>query len=479
MKFMDRLRTSFVGAPSWMRQAASPALSLIPQHILYGSTYREYRNYISRSRIDEPFVRAWQTRKLRELLLLACRQAPYYRKLAAQLGLSEADLANFEVADLARFPILSKDQLRATLNDFITRRPAQLDVVSTSGSSGRPLVFYLDKDRSATEWAFVQDAWAKIGLTGKDVRALFRGAYIPHVDGTPWEYNAALRELRLSPFHLTESWMNRYCDLIVRYNATYLYGYPSAMAILAAHVLRAGRKDVAEQIRGAFAISENLLDHQRELIAHTFNTDKITASYGLSEKVAFGSELPGQPGAFEMEPLYGIAELIGDDGNPVTREGGHGRIVSTGLLFTGMPLVRYDTGDFAELVELPSPQNLHRLVVCNIRSQWVQEFLVGTDNRLIPMTAMNIHSPAYLKIQAFQFFQDTPGRAVFKAIPAPGCGVDDIRPIIDEISKKTGSSISLEIELVEALQANKRGKSKFIDQRLDLGKFQTGPIAAV
>ena len=479
MKFMDRLRTAFVGAPSWVRQVASPVLRLIPQHILYGPTYLEHRRHIDRSRSDEPFVREWRTRKLRELLLLACRQAPYYRKIATQLELSEADLANFELSGLARFPILSKDQLRAALNDFITRPPGQLDVVSTSGSSGRPLVFYLDKDRSATEWAFVQDGWAKIGLTGKDARAVFRGAYIPHVDGTPWEYNSTLHELRLSPFHLTEIWMNKYCDLIMRYNATYLFGYPSAMAILAAHVLRAGRKDVAEQIKGAYVISENLLGHQRELIAHTFNTDKISASYGMSEKVAYGSELRGRPGVFELEPLYGISELIGDDGKPVTVPGEQGRIVSTGLLFTGMPLVRYDTGDIAELVESPSPQNLHRLVVRNIRSHWVQEFLVGVDNRLIPMTAMNIHSPAYLKIQAFQFFQDTPGRAVFKAIPAAGCGVDDIRPIITEISRKTGSSISLDLELVETLQSNKRGKSKFIDQRLDLAKFQTGPIAAV
>jgi phenylacetate-CoA ligase len=288
-----------------------------------------------------------------------------------------------------------------------------------------------------------------------------------------------LRELRLSPFHLNEFWMNKYCDLVVQRRATYLSGYPSAIAIFAAHVLRTDRNDVTEQIQGAYTISENLLDHQRELIAHAFDTDKISSSYGMSEKVAFGSELLGQPGAYEIEPLYGITELIGDDGKPVTVAGERGRIVSTGLLFTGMPLVRYDTGDIAEFVESPSPQNFHRLVVRNIRSHWVQEFLVGVDNRLIPMTALNIHSPAYLKVQAFQFFQDTPGRAVFKAIPAAGCGVEEIRPIISEILRKTGSSISLEIELVERLTTNLRGKSHFIDQRLDLTRLQADSTAAV
>jgi len=476
---MDRLRTAFIGSPYWVRQAASPVLALIPQQILYGPTYREYRRFINRSRTDEPFVREWRTSKLRELLVLACRRAPYYRALAARLGLCEADLANFEVADLGRFPILSKDQLRAALNDFISLPPERLDMSASSGSSGEPLIFYLDKDRSAKEWAFVQDGWAKIGLSGKDTRAVFRGVYIPHVDGTPWEYNAPLRELRLSPFHLNEFWMDKYCDLIVQHRATYLFGYPSAMAILAAHVLRTGRNDVADQIRGAYTISENLLDHQRELIAHAFNTNKISSSYGMSEKVAFGSELPGQPGAYEIEPIYGITELVGDDGKAVTVPGERGRIVSTGLLFTGMPLVRYDPGDIAEFVEAPSPQNFHRLIVRNIHSRWAQEFLVGVDHRLITMTAVNIHSPNYLKIQAYQFYQDTPGRAVFKAVPAQGCTVEDIRPIIDEIARKAGSSISLELMLVERLVSNKRGKSKYIDQRLDLAQFQSGPVAAI
>jgi phenylacetate-CoA ligase len=476
---MDRLRTAFVHAPHWVRKAASPILTIIPQQLLYGSTYRKYRRDISRSRIDEAFTRQWQTSRLRELLVLASQRAPHYRSLTAHLALTKADLLKFEVADLSRFPILSKEQLRAGLNDFITQPPAQLDAVSTSGSSGRPLLFYLDKDRSAKEWAFVLDAWAKIGLSAKQTRAVFRGTYIPHVDGTPWEFHSPLRELRLSPFHLTNSWMTKYCDLIMQFNATYLYGYPSALAIFAAHVLREGRHDVATQIQGAATISEVLLDHQRELIAHTFNTKNIGSSYGMSEKVAFGSELPGQPGVFEIEPLYGITELIADDGKPVTMAGEQGRIVSTGLLFRGMPLVRYDTGDLAELVEAPDPRNFYRLVVRNIRSRWVQEFLVGADHRLISTTAITFHSPAYSKMQAFQFFQDAPGRAVIKVVPVAGCGMDEIRLIIREISRNICSSIYFEIELVEKLDMNDRGKTKFIDQKLNLAGFKADNMDAV
>ena len=84
------------------------------------------------------------------------------------------------------------------------------------------------------------------------------------------------------------------------------------------------------------------------------------------------------------------------------------------------------------------------------------------------MTAINIHSPAYVKMTAFQFMQTSPGRALLKVIPAKNCVVEDIQPFVQEISRKIGRSMTFEIELVEKLESSVRGKTKFIDQRLDL-----------
>jgi phenylacetate-CoA ligase len=41
---------------------------------------------------------------------------------------------------------------------------------------------------------------------------------------------------------------------------------------------------------------------------------------------------------------------VDDGGGPVVEPGASGRIISTGLLFPGMPFIRYDTGDKAQLV---------------------------------------------------------------------------------------------------------------------------------
>jgi len=464
----DRARTAFIHHPVWLRRAAGPLLALAPPELLFGATYREYRRLIVRSRADAAFTRAWQTRRLRELLTRAARNAPYYRRLSRELGLSEAQLASFEVEDLRRFPILTRAQLSAAPEEFATEPLSQLDMVTTGGSSGAPLVFHLDRSRSPKEWAFALDAWGKIGFSPGDVRAVFRGVHLSNVDRTPWEYNRPLRELRLSPFHLTDDWMAKYCELMAKHDARYLHGYPSALAIFAAYVLRADRKETARQIRGVIAISERLFSHQRELIAHAFQRASLTSTYALGERVAFGSELAGAADVYEIEPLHGITELVDEEGGSIGRAGEVGRILGTGLLLGGTAFVRYDTGDLASLVETPSAANGYRLIVSGIHGRRSQEFLVGSEGQLISMTAINIHSPAYVKMTAFQFMQTVPGRAVLKVIPAKGCVPQDIEPFVREISRKIGRSMTFEIELVDRLESSVRGKTKFIDQRLDL-----------
>jgi phenylacetate-CoA ligase len=471
----DRARTAFIHHPVWLRRAAGPLLALAPPDLLFGSTYRTYRKLIVRSRADAAFTYGWQTRRLRELLARAAGNAPHYRQLSRELGLSEAELTSFDVTDLQKFPILTRTELSARPEEFTTEPLSQLDMVTTGGSSGAPLVFYLDKSRSPKEWAFALDAWGKTGFSPGDVRAVFRGVHLANVDKTPWEYNRPLRELRLSPFHLTDDWMAKYCELMRQYGVSFLHGYPSALAIFAAYVLRAGREEIGKQIRGVIAISERLISHQRDLIGHAFQGARASSTYALGERVAFGSEVAGSADVYEMEPLHGITELLDERGRRIERAGDTGRIVGTGLLLGGTAFVRYDTGDLARLVEAPSAANGYRLIVSGIHGRRAQEFLVGSDRQLISMTAINVHSPAYTKMTAFQFLQTVPGRAVLKVIPAKGCAADDIQPFVREISRKIGKSMTFEVELVAKLESSVRGKTKFIDQRLDLRA--AGPIA--
>ena len=170
--------------------------------------------------------------------------------------------------------------------------------------------------------------------------------------------------------------------------------------------------------------------------------------------------------------MYGYAELVNEHGQPVTEPGQPGRIVATGFLSTGMPLLRYETGDEAVLDHLPGIDNCYRLRVRNIRSRWAQEFLVSKRSALISMAAINIHSPIYSFIQEFQFYQDTPGLALVRIVPIPGKTSADFIPFVKEIMEKTGAGIDLQVQLVDQLAQNSRGKRPFIDQHIDHQLYQ-------
>ena len=144
-----------------------------------------------------------------------------------------------------------------------------------------------------------------------------------------------------------------------------------------------------------FLVSEALLVNQLKIIQQAFPQAMIVPFYGMSEKVSFAGALINNIEIYDFEPLYGYTELLDENNVPIRKIGIRGRIVSTGFISTSMPMLRYDTEDEAELVELPSKKNHYRLRVKNIHPRRTQEFIVSSDNALISMTSLNLHSKEY------------------------------------------------------------------------------------
>ena len=463
MKFLDTLRGLYIKSPNWLRQGVSPALAILPINIKYGKTYTNLYKDIACSRNDAEFVREYQVANLRNIAKLAAK-TPYYKKIFVENSINPDA---FTLADLQKLPILDKNAIRQNSEAFLTKDISQCDVSSTSGTSGQPLKFYMDKDRGVKEWAFVNTLWATAGYTPNDLRAVLRGVKLANPDDKPYDYNPALRELRLSPFHLHPETMDKYLQLITQYKVKFIHGYPSAIDILARHAHKTNWQK-SPYLQGVLAVSENLLQHQRCNIENAFG--KVFPFYGMSEKVAIAGEIAKD--IYEFEPLYGYTELVDEQNNPVTEVGQQGRIIGTGFISTAMSLIRYDTGDYAELLALPTYENGYRLRLRNIQSRWGQEFVVDKHGGLISIAAINIHSSVYAKIREFQIYQDVVGEAIVKIIPTPNVKKDELQPFIDEIQKKVGTGIAFKLEIVSEIAKNTRGKRKFISQQLNLQDFQ-------
>ena len=349
-----------------------------------------------------------------------------------------------------------------------TRPPEELDTGSTGGSSGKPVKFYLDRNRSPIEYAFGHDAWSRAGFRAGDPRCVFRGVELSNAAETHMEYEPALAELRCSVFHLTDAIMRGHYDEIVDRGIRFIHGYPSAIAIFAAFRVRAGLAPLS-QIGGVFLTSERFSADQCDVVRQAFDRATLVPFYGLSEKAAFACALLDDPDLFAFDPLYGYTELLDENDAPVAAPGASGRIVSTGLLFPRMPLIRYDTGDSAKLVALPNATNGHRLTVRGITPKHGTEYLMGRSGTLIAIKGIisNLQGTAY-GIREYQFYHDTPGKAVVRLVALSGA-VTDFSNYRDLLNRKLAGELLI-VEVVDHIATTPRGKRKFIDQRLDLAR---------
>src|SRR5690606_1856977 len=131
--------------------------------------------------------------------------------------------------------------LREAGEDVLTVPRSHVDSADTSGSNGeRPFSFYLDRDRSAREMAFVYHGWSRVGFTEKDAKVVLRGFGLDPGGQYIHEWEPALKELRLSVFPMTRSDVELYLDLIDARGIRYLYGYPSAIELMCRHMDRLG-----------------------------------------------------------------------------------------------------------------------------------------------------------------------------------------------------------------------------------------------
>jgi phenylacetate-CoA ligase len=459
------------GLPAPLRATAGAVLRALPPHRLLGKRFRDQLN-LAREAEWWPAERwrSYQVEQLRRICTLAAK-TPFYQEAFASAGFDPRDIC--EPEDLAGLPLIDKTVV-IERGAEMCRLPAGdrgVDSISTGGSTGAPLHFLIDANRSAAEYAHLVVSWERAGYDLAIPQAVIRGQVVGiGRDGLRHSYDPVLRRHYYSNFHTSDHDLARYFDHIARIGPCYLHVYPSSAAVLARYLERTGRR-APVNIRGILAGSENVYPQERANVERAFGV-RYFSWYGHSEKLVLAAECE-HSSDYHVWPTYGLCELVDDAGRPVRTPGQRGEIVGTGFINTVMPFIRYRTGDYATYVG-------RRCAVCgreqpilrDIVGHRTHEMLIAADGGLISWTAINMHDDTFAHVGRFQFRQDEPGVALLMIVPAPGFSEGDLKRIRANVNAKLAGRIRFEIATVPDVALTHAGKCTYVDQRLDLAALE-------
>jgi phenylacetate-CoA ligase len=390
--------------------------------------------------------RTWREARIAYTLHRAATHVPYYRDLWNRRR-RQGDRASWEL--LENWPLLDKDTVRKQPERFVADDcdTSRMFEEHTSGTTGTPVTIwrarhsleqlYAIADTRTCGWEGIprRIRWARLG--GQLVTPV-RQRKPPF-----WVWNAAMRQLYLSSYHLAPDLIPYYLDALARYRVVYIAGYPSSVFALAQEALRLG---IDLPMLCVHTNAEPLLPVQRETIAQAFHCP-VRETYGMAESVAAASECPA--GRLHQWPEFGHAEVLAD-----------GELVCTGLLNPDMPLIRYRVGDRGspapEVTPCPCGRGLPPFGAVEGRRD---DVLVTPDGRMVGRL-----DPVFKGTQSIreaQIIQETLDHVRVIISPAPGFTKAVEIDMINNLRDRMGD-VRITVELVDALPRTSNGKVRAV-----------------
>jgi len=398
-----------------------------------------------------------QLERLRRFLSEVGRDVPYYRELFRLSGFDASALKS--IRDLQALPFLGKATIRANTEALKSERAERLIQYNTGGSSGEPLVFYMGTGRvdhdvaakwRATRWWGVDIGDPEVVLWGSPVE-------LGKQDRIKALRDWLLRSYLLPAFQMSDEQMDRYLDFIERKRPKMLFGYASALALLAAHAERRGRNMRDCGARVAFATGETLYPAQREIIERVFGAP-VANGYGSRDAGFIAHQCP--EGSLHLSTEHIVLELVDEAGRPVP-PGEQGEIVTTHMCTGDFPFIRYRTGDMAVMGTEPC--------ACG-RGLPVLTEVIGRSTDFVRTRSGNaMHALALIYevrdkpgVKAFKFTQDADYSLDLQLVAGPELTADVEAGIRAGILKRMGEGSELTIRRVDEIPPEKSGKYRYV-----------------
>ena len=395
--------------------------------------------------------------RLRTLLKNAGENVPYYKRLFVELAFDPDTIET--VDDLQKLPFLTKSIIKTNTEAMKHVQARGLARFNTGGSSGEPLIFFIGNERVshdvAAKWRATR--WWDVDIGDPEVVVWGSPIELGTQDRIRMFRDKVFRTQLLPAFEMSERKLDQFVGAIRAARPKMLFGYPSALKHIAQHAEKTGVSMSDLGIKVAFVTSERLYDDQREIIGRVFGC-RVANGYGGRDAGFIAHECPSGSMHITAEDI--IVEIVNEAGE-VQPAGVSGEIVVTHLATGDFPFIRYRTGDIGVLSPTLCKCGRGLQVLQDIQGRST-DFVVAADG-----TVMHGLSLIYILrdlpgVKSFKVIQETRELTRVLVVPDSGFQEGNVAQIISGFQNRLGSGVSVSVELVESIPAEKSGKFRYI-----------------
>jgi len=297
-------------------------------------------------------VRRIQARRVRRMISFAYSHVPYYRDTMQRIGLKPENVRTAD--DLARLPIIERDQLQRDPEYFVSRaQPLDSYLrVRSGGSTGAPRTIYWDlggifqnaahaeRERSIVarlvgRFTHYRESVITTGFSSDEaIQQLYRRhAFLPSVVGLQHQYLSLL-----DPPERNVALLNAFRPDVIR-------TYGSYLGQLFTHLQATGAPFHCPKV--VFYDADELAAPARRLISEDFGVS-ILSAYQAVEAFKIAFECEHHRGLHLNLDAYPV-RIVGRSGETLP-PGESGEVIVSNLVNRGTILLNYRLGDVASLL---------------------------------------------------------------------------------------------------------------------------------
>jgi len=414
--------------------------------------YLEKTQWLSTSEIEE-----LQNKKLRALVRHSYDNVPYYRKMFNDHGIYPDDIKTR--LDLPRIPILTKEIIRKNLPDLIAKNFPRSNILerSSSGSTGEPLLYYIDKKAYSFGWAQTFRCWSWVGYSlGDNYIKIGR----PRNGITKKFQDFLMRCTYISAFEINEKNSHSMTEKIRRTKPVILRGFPSSVYLLAKLIENTGIKDV--KVNAVMTTGDALLPEYRDTVEKVFNCKVFDAYGGEGTAIAYECE---EHNGYHIAEEGVIVESLNSNGEQ--SEGEYGELCITNLTNYAMPFIRYNIQDIGRQSDESCPCGRGLSLLKSIEGR-TTDIIITPAKKLLTVHFFSNFLTNYRGIVQYQIIQEKIDEIRINLVKNDLYQQENTASIIADCKRMIGEEMDIRVDFVEEIPLLKSGKRRFVISKIPL-----------